>query len=372
MNILRIISRGLLVIFSLLFIPVFAQDRDGLPDNLSQIISSKAEAQNLDPTAAPTTELFVEFAMVVGQVSINVRDEDSRTASVIDVLNPGERVQVMGRNAAGDWLNIRMPDGGEGWVYIRLVQTEFIARSPNIETMLSGVGSNAEWLPLVQEFDGVAMVLVPAGCFMMGSDDGNDDEQPVHQVCIEEPFWIDRYEVSNGQFDGFGGQAERRSNIANPSFPREQITWSEARDFCALRGARLPTEAEWEYAARGPDSLVYPWGNTFEGDNVVYGENSSGETAPVASRPGGVSWVGAYNMSGNVWEWTSSLYRPYPYNSRDGRERDNVPTTGDIRRVLRSSSVHYGARGLRVTFRFAHLPEETSTTNGFRCARSYQ
>lgn len=369
MNIMRSISRCLLITFSLLVLPVLAQDKGELPDSLTPITSGNTEAQNLDPT--PTPELFVEFATVAGQVSINVRAEDSRTAAITGVLTPGERVQVMGRNAAGDWLNIRMPDDGEGWVYTPLVQTEFAARSPNIETMLSGVSSNAEWLPLVQEFEGVTLVLVPAGCFMMGSDDGNDDEQPVHQVCIEEPFWIDRYEVSNEQFDRFGGQAERRSNITNPYFPREQISWSEARDFCALRGARLPTEAEWEYAARGPDSLVYPWGNTFEGDNVVYGENSGGETAPVASRPGGVSWVGAYNMSGNVWEWTSSLYRPYPYHARDGREQDNVSTTGDIRRVLRGGSVHYGARGLRVTFRFGHLPEEKSTTNGFRCVRSY-
>lgn len=368
MSSIRVILRCLPVTFSLLFIPVFAPGKGALPDNLSNIISRNTEAQNLDATATPRQDLLVEFATVVGQASINVRDEGSRTGSIIGVFNPGERAQVMGRSAAGNWLNIRLPDGGEGWVSAALVQTESRTRSPDIETALAGVSSNAEWLPLVQEFDGVAMVLVPAGCFMMGSDDGSDDEQPAHEVCIEEPFWIDRYEVSNAQFNRFGGHAEKGSNRTYPDFPREQIGWHEAQAFCALRGARLPTEAEWEFAARGPDALIYPWGNLFESDNVAYGENSGGETAPVASRPGGVSWIGAYHMSGNVWEWTSSLYRPYPYDSGDGREQATV-TTGDTRRVLRGGSVHYGAGGLRASVREALYP---STTTGFRCARSYQ
>lgn len=368
MDITRLISWCLLGTCSFLLIPLAAQSRDGLPENFTGIKPGNAEAQTGTVTATPAQEILAEYAMVAGQASINVRDEASRTASLIGVLRPGEQALVMGRNAAADWLNIRLPYGGEGWVYAPLVQTETLARSPDLAMALYGASSNAEWQPLVQEFDGVAMVLVPAGCFMMGSDDGEENEQPVHEVCIETPFWIDRYEVSNEQFDVFEGQAEQRSNLTAPELPREQIGWSEARDFCALRGARLPTEAEWEFAARGPDALIYPWGNTFEGANIVYGENSGGDTAPVTSRPGGVSWVGAYNMSGNVWEWTSSLYAPYPYDDGDGRERDSV-SRGDTRRVLRGGSVHYGAEGLRATVREGLNP---STTTGFRCARAYQ
>jgi formylglycine-generating enzyme required for sulfatase activity len=106
------------------------------------------------------------------------------------------------------------------------------------------------------------MALVPAGCFPMGSNDGDFDEQPVHQICFDTPFWIDVTEVTNGQFAALSGQAERSSNWTDADRPRETVTWVEADAFCRLRGARLPTEAEWEYAAREPDGLVYPWGNT--------------------------------------------------------------------------------------------------------------
>ncbi|MBK8034107.1 MAG: formylglycine-generating enzyme family protein [Chloroflexi bacterium] len=127
--------------------------------------------------------------------------------------------------------------------------------------------------------------------------------------------------------------------------PVENINWFEARDFCALREARLPTEREWEYAARGPDSLTYPWGNVFVPENVVYNRVAAQGTADVVdaegnpARPGGASWVGALDMSGNVYEWTSTRYDeldysqltlnfqglfPYPYRENDGREADET------------------------------------------------
>ena len=132
------------------------------------------------------------------------------------------------------------------------------------------------------------MVLVPVGCFMMGSSDGKADEAPVHEVCFDAPFWIDVYEVTNAQF-GTSGQFDGDDR------PREMMNWQRALAYCQSRGARLPTEAEWEYAARGPDSLIYPWGNAFIADNVVYFLNSENRTWDVGSRPQGVSWVGAYD-----------------------------------------------------------------------------
>src|SRR5690606_24025871 len=163
------------------------------------------------------------------------------------------------------------------------------------------------------------MMLVPAGCFMMGSTDEQlayalslggerdwySDEQPVEQTCFDEPFWIDRYEVSNQQFARFGGVAGRVSINQTASHPREYITWTEARNFCMKREAQMPTEAQWEYAARGPDAPVFPWGQTFEPERVTY--KGASATANVGSRTGGASWVGALNMSGNVWEWVNSL-----------------------------------------------------------------
>ncbi|MBX3064958.1 MAG: formylglycine-generating enzyme family protein [Anaerolineae bacterium] len=217
----------------------------------------------------------------------------------------------------------------------------------------------------IQTFDGVEMVTVPAGCFMMGSDNGDENERPVHKQCIEQPFYIDRYEVTNEQFERFGGSAETPNYWNDPKRPREQITWLEANAFCALRGSRLPTEAEWEYAARGPESLIYPWGNTFVADNVVYAGNIEFETADVGSKPGGVSWVGALDMSGNVWEWTNSRFLPYPYVATDGREDNET----DNSRVLRGGSWADQDTGVTTSVRYQVITTDLSGNIGFRCAR---
>ena len=225
------------------------------------------------------------------------------------------------------------------------------------------------------------MALVPAGCFMMGSTDAQidyfvslgsgrslfSDEQPAAEICFDVPFWIDRYEVTIGQFTRLGGQAARGSRTGD-DLPRERITWFEARDFCEQRGGRLPTEAEWEYAARGPDNLMYPWGNDFVADNVVYSGNSGNQTAAVGSRPGGVSWVGAQDLSGNVWEWVSTIYQDYPYSATDGRE--NNSDTRDIR-GLRGGSYYDMEYNLRTADRSGTYSDNQDYNYGFRCARSY-
>lgn len=222
-----------------------------------------------------------------------------------------------------------------------------------------------EWTPEIQEFDGVEMVLVPVGCFWMGSVI-SDDEQAIHEMCIDEPYWIDRYEVTNAQFETFEGVAADDAGWADPQQPRTLVTWFEARDFCAdKRGARLPTEAEWEYAARGPNSSVYPWGNDFGGDNVVY---SSRQPEIVGSREDGESWVDAYDMSGNVWEWVNTIYEPYPYATDDGREEDSNRT--DVRRVLRGGSYLAFANPLRSAYRNWSSPAFVFHDSGFRCVRS--
>lgn len=241
--------------------------------------------------------------------------------------------------------------------------------TPNPEDIaLAGVNTNAAWQPFVREVDGVEMVLVPAGCFEMGSEDGDSDERPIHSICFDEPFWIDKYEVTQGDFARLGGTKANASVFTGDNRPVERITWVEARDFCELRNGRLPTEAEWEYAARGPDGLVYPWGNDFIADNAVYSGNSGNRTALVGSRAGGVSWVGAYDMSGNVWEWTSTIYQVYPYNADESRE-SNSDTNST--RSLRGGSWDYSARILQATNRIGNSPDDWYGDFGFRCVRSY-
>ena len=115
--------------------------------------------------------------------------------------------------------------------------------------------------------------------------------------------------------------------------PIENVTWIGAHDYCAWRDARLPTEAEWEYAARGPDGLFYPWGNEYISANLLL--SSSVQMPDVGSIPRGASWVGALDMSGSLYEWTNSLYRPYPYDPNDGREAGLEDDFGN--RVFRGS-----------------------------------
>ncbi len=258
------------------------------------------------------------------------------------------------------------------------------------------VTRNGDWTPHIEAFDGVEMALVPAGCFEMGSTDEQvddavrqcekvrgagscernwyQDEQPVGTQCFDEPFWIDVYEVTNVQYGSSG-------NWSGDELPREHVNWADAVVHCESRGARLPTEAEWEYAARGPDGLVFPWGDVFERALVnscdrscefnmigTRADDGYANTAPVGSYAGGASWVGAMDMSGNVWEWTSSIYMDLPYSAADGREVDGS-TDGSSRRVLRGGTwFHSGSDLLRSAARYEVRPDYRDYVVGFRCA----
>jgi len=269
---------------------------------------------------------------------------------------------------------------------VRSTEVAFMASTLaalDIESLI--VVSNAEWTPIELDFDGVLMVYVPAGCFEMGSELGRSDETPVAQVCFDAPFWLDKTEVAQAQFVAHGGVKANANYFTGDNRPVETVTWFEARDYCARRGGRLPTEAEWEYAARGPDGLVYPWGDEFIGDNVVYGENSNSQTAEVGSKPSGASWVGALDMSGNVLEWVNTIYGidannnydfsesgerlfAYPYDPTDGREADSDNRT-DVR-VLRGGSWGYYVSSPRAALRIIIAPDNYNSYFGFRCALS--
>lgn len=229
----------------------------------------------------------------------------------------------------------------------------------------SGSIEFTRWVPFEQPFDGVPMILVPAGCFMMGLDFGLQPALPVHEQCFEKDFWIDKYEVTNEQYGSTG--CENTSNA--PNEPRNCVTWQEAHDFCASRSGRLPTEAEWEYAARGSDGLPYPWGHSLGVGNAISSraeDYGNVRVAPVHTRENDLSWVGATDMAGNVQEWTSSLFRPYPYDPTDGRE-DNTESTKNLERVVRGNS--YATILLRLSTRMSEHPNTFDNHIGFRCVR---
>jgi formylglycine-generating enzyme required for sulfatase activity len=233
--------------------------------------------------------------------------------------------------------------------------------------------SNRDWTPFEHTFeDGVTMVLVPAGCFMMGSESWY--AKPTQRVCFKEPFWLDKTEVTQADFARLGGVKANANRFSGDSLPVETITWFEARDFCVQRGGRLPTEAEWEYAARGVEAWAYPWGNEFTADNVVHRENSGNRTAPAGSRPDGASWVGAMDMAGNAREWVLTLYRSYPYPvNADGTPNDGAwvaEGNSTDRRVLRGGSWVGDTNTVRSAYRGSNNPNIRDSSYGFRCVRA--
>ena len=171
------------------------------------------------------------------------------------------------------------------------------------------------------------MVLIPAGKFLMGTDERLPDEGPQHTVTLK-AYWIDKYEVTNAQYKKFIDATGRRSpdHFRNRTYPEGKadhpvtfVTWYDAHDYCEWAGKRLPTDAEWEKAARGTDGRMFPWGNEFDIDKANTPQRwaklgVTGDTTPVGAFEGGKSPYGLYDMSGNVWEWTSSWYVAYPGN----------------------------------------------------------
>lgn len=183
---------------------------------------------------------------------------------------------------------------------------------------------------------GVAQVWVPPGCYEMGSSPLEDfrayaNETPRHTVCISAGLWMDEFEVTNESFRQFtaaGGFQERRywseegwhahegrrepypmfAAYDQPRQPRVKITWYEAEAYAAWRGGKLPTEAQWEWAARGPESRRYPWGEEFLDGAANMDRLDLHRPRPVGAYPAGRSWCGAEDMAGNVWEWVEDGY----------------------------------------------------------------
>jgi eukaryotic-like serine/threonine-protein kinase len=231
-----------------------------------------------------------------------------------------------------------------------------------------------------READVMTMVYVPAGTFQMGShhEAALDNEKPQHPVALA-AFWIDQTEVTNAQYKrcvAAGACTESsyndNSTFNGANYPVVGVSWFDAVNYCAWAGGRLPTEAEWEYTARGPEGFIYPWGNEFDKSR----ENSGGlgdgyvQTAPVGKFPEGASWVGALDMAGNVWEWVNDWYAG-DYYIHSPIEDPAGPENGETR-VLRGGSWNNLSDGERerTSVRYGSNPGNKTNNIGFRCAGS--
>jgi sulfatase modifying factor 1 len=223
------------------------------------------------------------------------------------------------------------------------------------------------------------MILIPGATFVMGSDDGRADEQPAHSVSLSD-YFIDEFEVSNSQYQACvadGGCTQVRSSAFtrvdyrdNPEFANHPVvgaSWNLAVAYCSWAGKRLPTEAEWEYAASGPDKNIWPWGNTFDPDLSAA---SAADTQAVDSFPDGRSAFGIYNMAGNVAEWVQDNYSTSFYAESDGA-LDPVMENGGNTKVFRGGSfANTDSDFYRASRRYSQSAGFSEVDIGFRCAQT--
>jgi formylglycine-generating enzyme required for sulfatase activity len=264
----------------------------------------------------------------------------------------------------------------------------------------------------------MALVLVPPGGLEMGSNEPGapPEEKPVHKVRISQPFHIGRYEVTVAQFRCFAEatkyqtEAERLgvgwtvkdgnlgpqpgTNWRSPGFKQEDnhpvcvVTWNDAQEFCkwatksAGRTVRLPTEAEWEYAARGPKGPKYPWGDTWDGALVNHADQTRKNagltlptgttndndgyacTAPVGTYKGNASWCGAFDLAGNVWEWCEDRFSSTYY--AESPPLDPPGPAAGTARVLRGGCWLDAPGGCRSAYRHSRDPGHRTASYGFR------
>jgi formylglycine-generating enzyme required for sulfatase activity len=327
--------------------------------------------------------LLVAGAVLLG-AAVLAQVNSAPSTQVIEILSPAAGPAKVVR--AGRLLFFAIHAAGPNGVTSvellldgRRVAERAVSGAPSLNTVLRWRSA-----PLTLAVRGAAgplgsMIQVLAGAFVMGNDAGNDDERPACLVRMPS-FEIDRYEVTVGEFRAFvqatnhrtlAEQAGRpwhetwRADEVGARFdhPVRYVSWWDADKYCRWLGKRLPTEAEWEYAARGGDGRLYPWGNDFDTARVP----GLDDTAPVGSALGNLSPFGAYDMAGNVWEWVNDWYR-LDYYAQGQDDNPQGPAQAD-QRVIRGGSFTNPPQDLRTNRRIKDDPGSAHRDVGFRCAR---
>lgn len=231
--------------------------------------------------------------------------------------------------------------------------------------------------------DGATLLYVPAGEYSMGSDNTESDEAPFHTVFLD-AFWIDKTEVTVRMYTlcvdaGACKEPTNKKSFSHPdyygnvefdNYPVIYVDWDMAKAYCEWADRRLPTEAEWEKAARGPAANDYPWGNTAPSADILNFDRNVGDVTNVGKYLDGKSAYGVLDMAGNVWEWVNDWYDDTYYQDSDSMNPLG-PDSDTLRyRVLRGSSWTDGSNVVRSSNRFKNYPYTSNYDIGFRCAFS--
>ena len=265
-----------------------------------------------------------------------------------------------------------------------------LTQTASFQTPVVTLTPTPEPLPVITEIQddqGAEMIFIPAGDFTMGSAI-QSEEKPPHSVFLD-AFFIDKYEVTNAQYKvcvqsgsctppherKSGQRSSYYNNSSFAEYPVIYVDWEQAKTYCEWRGGRLPTEAEWEKAARGVDGRKYPWGNQAPdcalanyGSDELLADACVGDSSAVGSYPQGASPYGVLDMAGNVWEWVQDWFRDDYYSSMDTWFNPPGPDSGESR-GLRGGGYTSERVTLRASYRGFMFPEITDEVIGFRCVR---
>ena len=342
------------------------------------------------PTPIPLTDTPVPPDAIVSANELRMREGPGSNYAIIATYPRGVELEVLGKITNGDWLKVQSPEGKVGWMSAALLEVNIdlnavpLAEVPPTPTPQYKAGDKR-----VSSIDGMTMVFIPEGSFVMGSATGEGDEQPQHSVHLS-AYWIDQTEVTVFQYRKCveAGACSPPHNGECTYFQSDQqnhpvncLRWTDADAYCRWVGRRLPTEAEWEKAARGSDGRIFTWGNQFNGTLLNYCDvncpaswkdsafnDGYSYTAPAGSYPSGASPYGVLDMLGNEWEWVADWYDANYYGYAPS-SNPTGPNSGE-KKVARGGSWNTGRNDVRAANRYSDYPDSRGAYYGFRCALS--